>query len=72
MSLNGEHILLSLLVSCIGLGLFLYGRKQSRPLQLVCGVGLMAYPYFVESLVWMAIIAVLIVAGLWGALKLGL
>ena len=49
-----------------------YGRKQSRPLQLVCGVGLMAYPYFVESLVWMAIIAVLIVAGLWGALKLGL
>ena len=72
MNLDGGHLLLSLLVSSIGLGLFLYGRKQSRPLQLVCGVSLMAYPYFVESLVWMAIIAVLIVAGLWVALKLGL
>jgi hypothetical protein len=34
----------------IGLGLFLYGKKQRRVPHLAAGVLLMVFPYFVSSL----------------------
>ena len=33
----------------IGMGYFLYGRKQKNPIALVCGVLLMAFPMFVSN-----------------------
>jgi hypothetical protein len=33
----------------IGMGYFLYGRKQSNPVALVCGVLLMVFPMFVSN-----------------------
>ena len=33
----------------IGLGYFVYGKRQSAPVPLVCGIALMIYPYFVAS-----------------------
>lgn len=62
----------SIVVSAIGLGFFLYGKKQSRPLQLIAGLVLMVYPYFVDSAGWMLGICAMIVVGLWLALKYGL
>ena len=42
----------------IGLGYFVYGKKQGRFVPLLCGIGLMAFPYFVSNTV------LLVVAGL--------
>jgi len=39
----------NLLFSCIGLGAFLYGKKQTSWKAMAIGVALMAYPYFVPS-----------------------
>lgn len=50
-----------LVFGSIGMGYFMYGKKQGRPVPLVCGIGLMVYPYFVggSALAMIAIGAVL-------------
>lgn len=42
-------LLLGVLFSSIGLGFFLYGKKQARTVPLLCGVALMIYPYFMPN-----------------------
>ena len=49
MHFSGNQLLASLLVSSIGFVLFVYGRKLARPPQLVAGLALMIFPYFVGS-----------------------
>ena len=38
-----------LLFGSIGLGFFLYGKKQQAIVPLLCGLALMVFPYFVSS-----------------------
>ena len=71
MSFDPGWLFLSIIVSGIGLGLFIYGKKQSRWPQLVAGLVLMGYTYFVGSVVWMAVIAIVIIAALWWVIRLG-
>jgi hypothetical protein len=50
-----------LLFGSIGLGFFIYGRRQRAPIPLLCGIALMVFPYFVSnSLLLLAIGALLI------------
>ncbi|MEQ8859740.1 MAG: hypothetical protein RIC56_13935 [Pseudomonadales bacterium] len=42
-------LLWAMLFGAIGLGYFVYGRKQRAVVPLVCGLALMAYPYFVSG-----------------------
>ena len=55
-------LLWGLLFSSIGMGFFLYGRKQKRAVPLVCGIVLMVYPYFVPSTIWLVVIGVVLCA----------
>ena len=43
-----------LVFGVIGMGVFMYGKKQARMSPLAIGVALMVYPYFVDRawLVW--------------------
>lgn len=43
------QLLWGLLFGSIGLGYFIYGKKQRVVVPLVCGVALMVYPYFVSN-----------------------
>ena len=47
--MNQATLLWSVLFGSIGLGFFLYGRKQSKLVPLLCGLLLMAYPYFIDN-----------------------
>jgi hypothetical protein len=47
--MNTSLLLWSLLFSSIGLGFFIYGKKQKAVVPLFCGLGLMIYPYFVSN-----------------------
>ena len=42
-------LLLGVLFSSIGAGYLLYARKQRAPVPLVCGLGLIVFPYFVSN-----------------------
>ncbi|MEO8747013.1 MAG: hypothetical protein ABI379_05090 [Rhodanobacter sp.] len=50
------------LFGSIGLGFFVYGRKQRAIVPLVCGVALMVFPYFVSGVAWLLIIGVALMA----------
>lgn len=71
MDLSFGGLLLAVIVGAAGLACFLYGRKQGRLPHVVAGVALMAYPYFVPTPWITALIAAAILAGLWGAVRLG-
>ena len=55
-------MLWGLLFGSIGLGYFIYGRKQSRAVPLVCGLALIVYPYFVSNITLLVGIGVLLAA----------
>ena len=42
-------VLLSFLFGGIGLGIFIYGKRQARMLLVIVGLVLMIYPYFVSN-----------------------
>jgi hypothetical protein len=60
--MSTANILWSLLFGSIGLGFFMYGKKQGRVVPLVCGLLLMAYPYFIPNTILMVVIGVALVA----------
>ena len=47
--ITASSLLLGLLFGSIGLGFFVYGRKQRAVVPLLCGLGLMVVPYFIAS-----------------------
>lgn len=53
------------LFGAIGLGFFVYGKRQQGLVPLLCGLGLMAFPYFVTSLPAVLIIGVVLTAIPW-------
>ncbi|MBV9949640.1 MAG: hypothetical protein JOZ69_22555 [Myxococcales bacterium] len=71
MDLDGNALLLSLAMSSLGLGLFVYGKRQSRFPQMLAGVTMMVYPYFVSNLLVMAAIGAALIVALWVAVRLG-
>lgn len=42
-------MLWALLFSSIGLGYFIYGKKQANKVALLCGIALMVFPYFTSN-----------------------
>jgi len=53
--MNEALLLWGVVFSAIGAGYFLYGKKQRAPVPLVCGIVLMAYPYFVSN-TWVLVV----------------
>lgn len=47
--MNTSLLLLGVLFGSVGLGYFLYGKKQRAVVPLVCGLALMVIPYFISS-----------------------
>jgi hypothetical protein len=68
---NPNLLLTSLLVSSVGLVLFLYGKKQARWPQMAVGVVMMVYTYFLSSVAISLGIAAGLALLLWVLLRLG-
>jgi hypothetical protein len=66
-----NQLMASMLVSSIGFVLLVYGRKLARGPQLVAGVVLTVFPYFVSSVAVTLVIAAVLLAALWLAVRLG-
>jgi hypothetical protein len=69
---NANSLLASVLLGSVGMGFFMYGKKQRRAPHLAVGVALMVYPYFVSSVALMLIIGVVLVGLLYLASYVGL
>lgn len=58
--MNSTQLLLGVIFSSIGLGYFLYGKKQKLTVPFVVGLILMVFPYFIESNVLLGSIGILL------------
>ncbi len=48
--MNSNTIILGFIFGCIGMGYFVYGKKQARWVALFAGVGLCAFPYVITNI----------------------
>ena len=55
-------LLWGLLFGTVGLGYFMYGKKQRAVVPLVCGLVLMVFPYFVSNTILLVAIGVALMA----------
>jgi hypothetical protein len=55
-------LLWGVLFSSLGMGFFLYGKKQKAIVPLVCGLALMVYPYFVANTIALVLVGAGLVA----------
>ena len=60
--LDTSSLLWGLLFGSIGLGFFVYGRRQKRVVPLACGVALMIFPYFVSNTILLVILRLALIA----------
>lgn len=71
MDLSAGNLFASMVVSTIGLGFFLYGKKAGRPPQMAAGVVLMVYPYFVDGAGWQYGLMGVVLGGMWLVVRAG-
>ena len=60
--MSTASLLWGFLFGSVGLGFFMYGKKQQAVVPLVCGVGLMVFPYVVSNLLLLVAIGVALMA----------
>jgi hypothetical protein len=61
--MNGSASLLwGLLFGSIGMGYFVYGKKQQRGIALLSGVALIFFPYFVTNWFLIVLIGIVLMA----------
>ena len=60
--MNGSFLLWAMLFGSIGLGFFVYGKKQQAIVPLVAGIALMVVPYFVPNLFLLLVVGCVLVA----------
>lgn len=49
------------IAGAIGMGYFIYGKRQAKYVPMIAGMLLCVYPYFVESLLALSVIGLLLV-----------
>ena len=55
-------LFLAVLFGSVGLGFFMYGRKQGAVVPLICGIVLMIYPYFISNVIVLVSVGILLMA----------
>ena len=71
MSLNANFLFASLLWGSIGVGYFIYGKKQSSWPPMIGGVLMVAVSYFIGSALLMSVVTLALIAAVYALLKLG-
>ena len=66
MSFSAGYLMSMLLISFLGMGCFLYGKKMQRFWPMIGGAVLCAYPYFVSNVGLMWVLAAAVCAVLYG------
>jgi predicted membrane protein len=61
-AMDTSSLLWGLLFGSIGLGFFVYGRRQKAVVPLACGVALMIFPYFVSNTILLVLLGVALIA----------
>ena len=53
---------IGIFAGAIGVGYFIYGKRQTKFVPLIAGMALCVYPYFVDSVLWLVVIGAVLLA----------
>lgn len=53
-------LLCGVVFGSVGLAYFVYGKKQRRFVPLLCGIALMAFPYFMSNTVLLVVVGLVL------------
>ena len=59
--ISTSTLLMGVIFGAIGLGFFLYGKKQKAIIPLFCGIVLMILPYFIPNIYILILSGIIIV-----------
>jgi hypothetical protein len=57
-----NSLFVGLIAGAVGMGYFIYGKRQLKIVPMVAGVLLCIYPYFVDSLLWLSLVGLILIA----------
>ena len=60
--MSASSLFWGFLFGAVGLGYFVYGKKQNAVVPLVCGIALMVFPYFISDTILLAVVGVALIA----------
>ena len=60
--MNPTTLAIGILTGAVGMGYFIYGKRQTKFAPLLAGMMLCVYPYFVDSVLWLVVIGVVLIA----------
>ena len=60
--MNATSLAVGILTGAIGMGYFIYGKRQAKFVPLIAGMILCVYPYFVQGVVWLVLIGLAVMA----------
>ncbi len=61
--MKGTSLLIwGMLFGAVGLGFFIYGKKQRSVVPLLTGIALFLFPYFIQNVYILVIVGVILVA----------
>jgi hypothetical protein len=55
-------LVIGIFTGALGVAYIVYGRRQTKFAPLIAGVLLCAYPYFIDSVVWLVVVGALLLA----------
>ena len=56
-----NSLFVGIIAGAIGMGYFVYGKRQAKFAPMISGVLLCIYPYFTDSMIWLAVIELVLV-----------
>jgi len=69
--LSAHSLVASLIWGSVGLGFFIYGKKQQSMVPLFGGLLIMGTTYFIESALYMSLASITLLAGVYWLKKQG-
>jgi len=60
-SMNSSTLLWGVIFGSLGLGFFVYGKKQKAIIPLLSGIGLMVFPYLISNLYILIFLGIVLV-----------
>ena len=62
---TGTSLLFSVIFGSLGLGYFVYGKKQRKLIPSLAGIGLCVFPYFISNVWAMVLIGAVLTVAPW-------
>ena len=60
--MNPTSLVIGIFTGAIGMGYFIYGKRQAKFVPLIAGMMLCVYPYLVDGVIWLVLVGVALMA----------